>query len=114
MENKRENILTEEEIKEDLRYLQLLAQSYPNVAEASCEIINLEALLDGVEPLDGFAVAGVAAEAPNGVGGVEDGAAAAQDGHCLCDDLFHNPGCKNTKKNAAKVRMTNFFTNYSP
>lgn len=54
MENKRENILTEEEIKEDLRYLQLLAQSYPNVAEASCEIINLEAILNLPKPTEHF------------------------------------------------------------
>ena len=54
MENKRENILTEEEIKEDLRYLQLLAQSYPNVAEASSEIINLEAILNLPKPTEHF------------------------------------------------------------
>ena len=44
----------EEEIKEDLRYLQLLAQSYPNVAEASCEIINLEAILNLPKPTEHF------------------------------------------------------------
>ncbi|MBP5375314.1 MAG: fructose-bisphosphatase class III, partial [Bacteroidaceae bacterium] len=54
MEYKRENIFTEEEIKEDLRYLQLLAQSYPNVAEASCEIINLEAILNLPKPTEHF------------------------------------------------------------
>ena len=37
----KENILNEESIKEDLRYLQLLAQSYPTIADASTEIINL-------------------------------------------------------------------------
>ena len=42
----KELILTEETIKNDLRYLQLLAQSYPTVADASCEIINLEAILN--------------------------------------------------------------------
>ena len=51
MDNIREHIFTEEEIKEDLRYLQLLAQSYPNVAEASCEIINLEAILNLPKPI---------------------------------------------------------------
>ena len=54
MENKREHIFTEEEIKDDLRYLQLLAQSYPNVAEASCEIINLEAILNLPKPTEHF------------------------------------------------------------
>lgn len=48
------NILTEEEIKDDLRYLQLLAQSYPNIAEASCEIINLEAILNLPKPTEHF------------------------------------------------------------
>jgi len=54
MDNPRENIFTEEEIKDDLRYLQLLAQSYPNVAEASCEIINLEAILNLPKPTEHF------------------------------------------------------------
>ena len=54
MDYKRENIFTEEEIKDDLRYLQLLAQSYPNVAEASCEIINLEAILNLPKPTEHF------------------------------------------------------------
>lgn len=54
MDNIREHIFTEEEIKEDLRYLQLLAQSYPNVAEASCEIINLEAILNLPKPTEHF------------------------------------------------------------
>ena len=49
-----ENNLTEEKIKEDLRYLQLLAQSYPNVAEASYEIINLEAVLNLPKPTEHF------------------------------------------------------------
>ena len=34
------------EIERDLRYLTLLAQSFPTVAEASTEIINLEAILN--------------------------------------------------------------------
>ena len=33
-------------IEPDLRYLQLLSQSFPNVAEASTEIINLQAILN--------------------------------------------------------------------
>ncbi|HIT83825.1 MAG TPA: fructose-1,6-bisphosphatase [Candidatus Avibacteroides faecavium] len=36
----------EEQIKKDLRYLQLLSRSFPNIAEASTEIINLEAILN--------------------------------------------------------------------
>ena len=34
------------EINKDMRYLQLLAQSFPTVAEASTEIINLQAILN--------------------------------------------------------------------
>lgn len=45
---------TEESIKEDLRYLQLLAQSYPTIAEASTEIINLEAILNLPKPTEHF------------------------------------------------------------
>src|SRR5574344_981402 len=33
-------------IEKDLRYLQLLSQSFPNIADASTEIINLEAILN--------------------------------------------------------------------
>ncbi len=33
-------------IDKDLRYLQLLSQSFPNIADASTEIINLEAILN--------------------------------------------------------------------
>ncbi|MCR4993843.1 MAG: fructose-1,6-bisphosphatase [Bacteroidales bacterium] len=36
----------EERIESDLRVLQLLAQSFPNIAAASSEIINLEAILN--------------------------------------------------------------------
>ena len=35
------NNITAEEIQEDMRYLQLLAQNYPTIADASTEIINL-------------------------------------------------------------------------
>lgn len=34
------------DIEEDMRYLQLLSQSFPTVAEASTEIINLQAILN--------------------------------------------------------------------
>lgn len=30
----------------DIKYLQLLAQSFPNISEASTEIINLQAILN--------------------------------------------------------------------
>lgn len=46
--------ITEETIKGDLRYLQLLAQTYPTVAEASTEIINLEAILNLPKPTEHF------------------------------------------------------------
>ena len=38
--------ITAEEIQEDMRYLQLLAQNYPTIADASTEIINLQAILN--------------------------------------------------------------------
>ncbi len=53
MEQK-ENQLTEEAIRADLRYLQLLAQSYPSIADASSEIINLEAILNLPKPTEHF------------------------------------------------------------
>ena len=34
------------DINKDMRYLQLLAQSFPTIAEASTEIINLQAILN--------------------------------------------------------------------
>jgi len=37
---------TLEELSEDLRYLQLLSRSFPTIADASTEIINLEAILN--------------------------------------------------------------------
>jgi len=46
--------IDEESIKDDLRYLQLLALSYKNVAEASTEIINLEAILNLPKPTEHF------------------------------------------------------------
>ena len=44
----------EEAMGQDLRYLQLLAQSYPTVAEASTEIINLQAILNLPKPTEHF------------------------------------------------------------
>ena len=46
--------LTEDIIREDMRYLQLLAQTYPTVAAASTEIINLEAILNLPKPTEHF------------------------------------------------------------
>ncbi len=40
------NHITPENILSDLRYLQLLSRSFPTVADASTEIINLEAILN--------------------------------------------------------------------
>lgn len=54
METTKDNLITEETIKEDLRYLQLLSQSYPTVADASSEIINLEAILNLPKPTEHF------------------------------------------------------------
>ena len=38
--------ITPESIINDLRYLQLLSRSFPTIADASTEIINLEAILN--------------------------------------------------------------------
>ena len=38
--------ITPESIIQDLRYLQLLSRSFPTIADASTEIINLEAILN--------------------------------------------------------------------
>lgn len=38
--------ITSESIESDLRYLQLLSRSFPTIADASTEIINLEAILN--------------------------------------------------------------------
>jgi fructose-1,6-bisphosphatase-3 len=40
------NDITLDSVSNDLRYLQLLARSFPTIAEASTEIINLEAILN--------------------------------------------------------------------
>ena len=50
----KENIITKEKLKTDLKYLQLLAQTYPNIADASSEIINLEAILNLPKPTEHF------------------------------------------------------------
>ena len=39
-------LYTAEDLSSELRYLQLLARSFPTIAEASTEIINLEAILN--------------------------------------------------------------------
>ena len=44
----------EDSIKEDLRYLELLSHSYPTIANASTEIINLEAILNLPKPTEHF------------------------------------------------------------
>ena len=38
--------ITPEMIQEDMRYLQLLSRSFPTIAAASTEIINLEAIIN--------------------------------------------------------------------
>ena len=40
-----------ESVQKDLRYLQLLARSFPTIADASTEIINLEAIF---KPTEGY------------------------------------------------------------
>ena len=49
-----EKTLNEESIKEDLRYLELLSQTYPTIGDASREIINLEAILNLPKPTEHF------------------------------------------------------------
>ena len=43
---KTSNPITPEMIQEDMRYLQLLSRSFPTIASASTEIINLEAIVN--------------------------------------------------------------------
>ena len=38
--------INRDDIDKDMRYLQLLSQTFPNVAEATKEIINLQAILN--------------------------------------------------------------------
>ena len=54
MEKKKLKQQFEESIKEDLRYLELLSHSYPTIADASTEIINLEAILNLPKPTEHF------------------------------------------------------------
>jgi fructose-1,6-bisphosphatase-3 len=44
--NAQKNTITPEMIQEDMRYLQLLSRSFPTIAAASTEIINLEAIVN--------------------------------------------------------------------
>ena len=48
------NKVTIEEVKEDLRYLRLLARDFPTVSSVSTEIINLEAILHLPKPTEHF------------------------------------------------------------
>jgi len=54
MSDKEENLTYEESIKADLRYLELLSHTYPTIADASTEIINLEAILNLPKPTEHF------------------------------------------------------------
>ena len=46
--------VTIEEVKEDLRYLRLLARDFPTVSSVTTEIINLEAILHLPKPTEHF------------------------------------------------------------
>ena len=46
MNTRNNNPITPEMIQEDMRYLQLLSRSFPTIASASTEIINLEAIVN--------------------------------------------------------------------
>ena len=46
--------ITLEEVKEDLRYLRLLAREFPTVSSVTTEIINLEAILHLPKPTEHF------------------------------------------------------------
>ena len=46
--------VTIEEVREDLRYLRLLARDFPTVSSVSTEIINLEAILHLPKPTEHF------------------------------------------------------------
>ena len=46
--------VTLEEVKEDLRYLRLLARDFPTVSSVTTEIINLEAILHLPKPTEHF------------------------------------------------------------
>ena len=46
--------VTIDEVKEDLRYLRLLARDFPTVSSVTTEIINLEAILQLPKPTEHF------------------------------------------------------------
>ena len=46
--------VTIEEVREDLRYLRLLARDFPTVSSVTTEIINLEAILHLPKPTEHF------------------------------------------------------------
>ncbi len=48
------NELTKRDVKEDLRYLKLLARDFPTVSSVTAEIINLEAILHLPKPTEHF------------------------------------------------------------
>lgn len=54
MDKKDEKQQYEDSIRDDLRYLELLSHSYPTIADASTEIINLEAILNLPKPTEHF------------------------------------------------------------
>ena len=54
MDKKDEKQQYEDSIRDDLRYLELLSHSYPTIANASTEIINLEAILNLPKPTEHF------------------------------------------------------------
>ena len=54
MDKKDEKQQYEASIRDDLRYLELLSHSYPTIADASTEIINLEAILNLPKPTEHF------------------------------------------------------------
>ena len=43
-----------EEVKEDIRYLRLLARDFPTISSVTTEIINLEAILQLPKPTEHF------------------------------------------------------------
>ena len=54
MDKKDEKQQYEDSIRDDLRYLELLSHSYPTIANASTEIINLQAILNLPKPTEHF------------------------------------------------------------
>ena len=67
------------------------------------------AFLGGVETFDGIAVAGVAADAPDGVGRVEEGFPVAQGGDRLLDGFFKIHGAKVRKKSVTACMDEKYF-----